>query len=180
LLWTTNSLRIRIFFFDCLQQLVVGLRHDLPYTPNSRLIVRRLRSYRFRAASGEMFFRAAISSNDSSSASCQTARLANRNGTDPGLVEDAVHESILKFASATAPRMAPWIALVQPDTERCAENLAIGRPKSVFDRQKVFTLQAEGKSTRQIASLLGISKGSVSNVLATAQKTLAQIQQSDH
>lgn len=28
----------------------------------------------------------------------QTARLANKNGTDPGLVEDAVHESILKCA----------------------------------------------------------------------------------
>jgi len=44
----------------------------------------------------------------------------------------------------------------------------LGRPKRIFDRMKVVELQAEGKSLRQIASILRVGKGTVQRALVIA------------
>ena len=58
---------------------------------------------------------------------------------------------------------------------RSGKNLAIGRPKAIFDRNKVIELRKAGNSVRQVARLLGISVGTVAGV----QKTLSNFEASD-
>jgi len=57
-------------------------------------------------------------------------------------------------------------------SSRSGKNLAIGRPKAIFDREQVQRLNAEGKSLRQIAALLRISKGTVANALSVQKPVL--------
>jgi DNA invertase Pin-like site-specific DNA recombinase len=52
---------------------------------------------------------------------------------------------------------------------------AIGRPRAVFDRDRVLELRAVGRSWRQIAAALGISTGTARTVFKTGvQKPLAK------
>lgn len=48
---------------------------------------------------------------------------------------------------------------------RSGKNLPVGRPRRVFDRERVAALRAEGLSYRQIASQLGLGEGTVRRVL---------------
>jgi putative DNA-invertase from lambdoid prophage Rac len=49
---------------------------------------------------------------------------------------------------------------------KSGKDLAIGRPKRIFARQRVFDLRAQGFSYRQIARQLGIGEGTVRRVLS--------------
>jgi len=51
-------------------------------------------------------------------------------------------------------------------SSKSGKNLRVGGHRRIFDRSKVIALRADKKSIRQIASILGISIGTVSNVLA--------------
>lgn len=51
-----------------------------------------------------------------------------------------------------------------------AEGKQLGRPKRVFDREKVLKFHREGVSLRDIADRMNISKGTVQNVLAAYRK----------
>ena len=48
---------------------------------------------------------------------------------------------------------------------RSGKNLPVGRPRRVFDRERVAELRAQGLSPRQIASRLGLGEGTVRRVL---------------
>jgi DNA invertase Pin-like site-specific DNA recombinase len=48
---------------------------------------------------------------------------------------------------------------------RSGKNLPVGRPKRVFDRQRVRELRSQGLSYRQIASKLSLGEGTVRRVL---------------
>ena len=52
---------------------------------------------------------------------------------------------------------------------RSGKNLPVGRPKRVFDRQKVIELRSQGLSPRKIASSLGLGEGTVRRVLRLAR-----------
>src|ERR1017187_8103009 len=51
---------------------------------------------------------------------------------------------------------------------RSGKNLPVGRPKRVFDRQKVGELRSQGLSPRQIARAMGLGEGTVRRVLQPA------------
>jgi putative DNA-invertase from lambdoid prophage Rac len=55
----------------------------------------------------------------------------------------------------------------QETRSRSGKNLPIGRPKKVFNRQKVIELRREGLSYRQIADRLGVGEGTVRWVFQT-------------
>jgi putative DNA-invertase from lambdoid prophage Rac len=48
---------------------------------------------------------------------------------------------------------------------RSGKNLPVGRPRKVFDRQKVIELRSQGLSPRRIASQLGLGEGTVRRFL---------------
>jgi DNA invertase Pin-like site-specific DNA recombinase len=48
---------------------------------------------------------------------------------------------------------------------RSGKNLPIGRPKAIFNRERVIEMRKHGKSIRQIAMELGVSLGSVTRAL---------------
>ncbi|MCI0423063.1 MAG: recombinase family protein [Acidobacteria bacterium] len=58
-------------------------------------------------------------------------------------------------------------------TSRSGRNLAIGRPKRIFDREQVFKLRSEGLSLRQIAAALGIGLGTVQRTLGGVPKCVS-------
>jgi putative DNA-invertase from lambdoid prophage Rac len=53
---------------------------------------------------------------------------------------------------------------------KSGKNLAVGRPKKIFDRRRVLDLQRAGKSLRQIATTLGVGKGTVERALRAVPK----------
>jgi DNA invertase Pin-like site-specific DNA recombinase len=55
---------------------------------------------------------------------------------------------------------------------RSGKNLAIGRPKAIFDRQRAADLAAGGLGMRAIAKQLGVGLGTVSRELRAFQKPL--------
>lgn len=72
------------------------------------------------------------------------------------------------FASFERKRI---IERISAGLERArAEGRHLGRPRRVFDREKVLSLREEGLSQREIADRMGLSKGSVQNVLATYKR----------
>lgn len=52
---------------------------------------------------------------------------------------------------------------------RSGKNLAVGRPRRVFDRHMVIELRSQGLSPRKIASTLGLGEGTVRRVLRVAR-----------
>jgi DNA invertase Pin-like site-specific DNA recombinase len=50
---------------------------------------------------------------------------------------------------------------------KSGKDLAIGRPRRIFDRSKARNLRAEGKSVRQIAEQLGVGRGTIERFLKT-------------
>jgi DNA invertase Pin-like site-specific DNA recombinase len=56
-------------------------------------------------------------------------------------------------------------------SSRSGKNLAIGRPRRIFDKEQVLRLRSEGLSLRQIASKLGVGVGTISRVLKSVPKT---------
>lgn len=53
---------------------------------------------------------------------------------------------------------------------RSGRDLPLGRPRRVFDRDKVVSLRAEGMSLRQIAKQLGVGLGTVTRAIAEAAR----------
>jgi putative DNA-invertase from lambdoid prophage Rac len=51
---------------------------------------------------------------------------------------------------------------------RSGKNLPVGRPRKVFDRQRIDELKSQGVSPRQIARILGVGEGTVRRVIAAA------------
>jgi putative DNA-invertase from lambdoid prophage Rac len=49
---------------------------------------------------------------------------------------------------------------------KSGKDLPVGRPRVIFDRQRVRSLRAQGKSIRQIAAELGIGRGTIERALA--------------
>ena len=47
------------------------------------------------------------------------------------------------------------------------EKKVLGRPRRIFDREKAVGLQAEGKSLREIATILHVGKDTVRAALVT-------------
>jgi DNA invertase Pin-like site-specific DNA recombinase len=58
-------------------------------------------------------------------------------------------------------------------SSRSGKNLAIGRPKTVFDREQVSKLRSQGFTLRQIASTLGIGLGTVQRTLGSVPKCIS-------
>lgn len=56
-------------------------------------------------------------------------------------------------------------------SSRSGKNLAIGRPRRIFDREQVFKLRSEVLSLRQIASKLGVGLGTITRALKRVPKT---------
>lgn len=61
----------------------------------------------------------------------------------------------------------------QQRSSRSGKNLAIGRPRRIFDREQVLRLRSEGLSLRQIASVLGIGLGTVQRTLGGVPKCVS-------
>jgi DNA invertase Pin-like site-specific DNA recombinase len=45
-----------------------------------------------------------------------------------------------------------------------------GRPKKIFDRQEALRLHQEGKSSRQIDTILGVGKDTILSLLRTSRR----------
>ena len=59
-------------------------------------------------------------------------------------------------------------------SSRSGKNLGIGRPKKIFDRQRVLEFRADGRSLREIARELRIGLGTVSRTLGAVPKPSKQ------
>jgi DNA invertase Pin-like site-specific DNA recombinase len=56
---------------------------------------------------------------------------------------------------------------------KSGKNLPVGRPKRIFNRQRVFELRDQGHSYRQIARQLGIGEGTVRRLLTRTSEPTA-------
>jgi DNA invertase Pin-like site-specific DNA recombinase len=53
---------------------------------------------------------------------------------------------------------------------RSGKNQAPGRPKKIFNREKVFQLREKGLSTRAIAAALGVGKGTIAREIKQGRR----------
>ena len=53
---------------------------------------------------------------------------------------------------------------------RSGKNLPVGRPKRIFNRERVIELRRHGASIRQIAKHLGVGVGTVTRTLQARSK----------
>jgi DNA-binding NarL/FixJ family response regulator len=90
-------------------------------------------------------------------------------GTDYGVsLDSTLRAETEKSVGAVAPAISPMAPNSKRSLEtrsRSGKNLPVGRPKRVFDRQKVVELRIQGLSPRQIASKLGVGEGTVHPIL---------------